>query len=92
MPGRIIKMGDTTDHGGVVITGDAKRTVAGRAIARKGDLVDCPRLYPDGRPHGVNPIIEGDESMQLNGRPVALEGHRTECGCVLIASGKASVR
>lgn len=87
---RIIKVGDPTDHDGVVTTGDPKRLLMGKPIARKGDLVDCPRKYPDGRPHGVNPIIEGSDSYKLDGVPVALEGHRTECGCVLVGTGSAS--
>ena len=87
---KMIKVGDPTDHDGVVITGDPKRRLMGRPLARKGDLVDCPRKYPDGRPHGVNPIIEGSDSFKLNGVPVALEGHGTECGCRLIASSDSA--
>ncbi|MEJ8824117.1 PAAR domain-containing protein [Variovorax humicola] len=87
---RIIRVGDPTDHEGVVITGDLKRLLMGKPIARKGDLVDCPRKYPDGRLHGVNPIIEGSDGYKLDGIPVALEGHRTECGCRLIGTGSAS--
>ena len=88
----IILVGDTTSHGGVVTTGSQTDTVHGRAIARKGDLVDCPEKYPDGRLHGINPILEGDDASLLNGRPIALAGHRTECGCVLIGSGNGSVQ
>ncbi|MEJ8827464.1 PAAR domain-containing protein [Variovorax humicola] len=87
---RIIRVGDPTDHEGVVITGDLKRLLMGKPIARKGDLVDCPRKYPDGRPHGENPIIEGSDGYKLDGISVALEGHRTECGCRLIGTGSAS--
>ena len=88
---KIIRVGDSTDHGGTVISGDPKRRLNGKSIARKGDLVDCPQKYPNGRPHGVNAIIEGDENNKLNGVPVALEGHKTECGCKLIGSATASV-
>ncbi|MBO9647894.1 MAG: PAAR domain-containing protein [Variovorax sp.] len=87
---KIIRVGDPTDHEGVVITGDPQRLLMGKPIARKGDLVDCPRKYPDGRPHGVNPIVEGSSSFKLDGVPVALEGHKTECGCSLIGSGSSS--
>ena len=80
----IILLGDTTTHGGAVITGSENDRVNGRPIARMGDQVRCPR-------HGVNPIIEGDTSTLLDGRPIALEGHRTRCGCVLIGSGNGSV-
>ena len=48
-------------------------------MARLGDEVRCPA-------HGVVRIVEGDSSTMLDGRPVALEGHRTECGAVLIGN------
>ncbi|WP_424449944.1 PAAR domain-containing protein [Paraburkholderia kirstenboschensis] len=47
-------------------------------MARQGDLVDCTE-------HGVNSIAEGDESSIFSGKPVALDGHRAECGCSLVS-------
>lgn len=88
---KIIVVGDSTDHGGVVISGDATRTIGGKAIARLGDNVMCPLLYPNKAPHGVNPIVEGESSYLVNGIPVALEGHKTACGCALIGSVAATV-
>ncbi|MEJ8810702.1 PAAR domain-containing protein [Variovorax ureilyticus] len=79
MSRRVILVGDTTTHGGKVISGAANNTVHDRPIARLLDEVDCPL-------HGVNKIIEGEASYDIGGRPVALEGHRTECGSVLIGS------
>ncbi|MHA7679307.1 PAAR domain-containing protein [Cupriavidus sp. PET2-C1] len=87
----IITVGDTTTHGGRVITGSASHLLQGRPIARQGDLVDCPAHYSDGRPHGVNAITEGDPAFLVEGRPVALHGHRCECGCELIGSQLAAV-
>lgn len=81
----IVLVGDPTTHGGRVMTGSETDTIDGRAIARMGDLVDCPL-------HGVGPIIEGDTHTLLEGRPMALEGHRAECGCRLLAGhGNGSV-
>ena len=88
---KIIVVGDQTSHGGQVITGSATHTIAGRSIARLNDLVDCPKKYPDGRPHGVNKIIEAASTFKIGGERVALHGHRTECGCTLIGNGTASV-
>ena len=87
----VILVGDTTTHGGKVITGSSTDSVNGRAIARLGDLVDCPATYPGGKAHGVNRIIEGDASTLLEGVPLALEGHRSKCGCQLVGSGNGSV-
>jgi uncharacterized Zn-binding protein involved in type VI secretion len=78
---KIIVIGDATDHGGTVISGSGNHTIMGKGIARLGDSVDCPK-----RSHGVNKIIEGDGSYLVDGLPVALEGHKTECGCALIGS------
>ncbi|RDV00733.1 PAAR domain-containing protein [Trinickia dinghuensis] len=86
MPRKIIVVGDTTSHGGRVITGSETHTIAGRQIARLDDLVDCPETYPDGRPHGINRIVEAHVTLTIGNRRVAMQGHRTECGCTLIGS------
>lgn len=84
MQRNIILVGDRTSDGGTVITGSPTDYVQGRAIARQGDLVDCPG-------HGVNAIAEGHQTTILSGRPIALEGHRTECGCTLVGGGNGAV-
>ena len=91
MPLKIITVGDKTDHGGTVISGSPTHDIRGRAIARLGDQVDCPQLYPGGKPHGVNKITTAFNSFTVNGRPVAIDGCTTECGCRLIGSLAASV-
>ncbi|NIE57341.1 MULTISPECIES: PAAR domain-containing protein [unclassified Burkholderia] len=83
---QIIVVGDTTSHGGRVITGSDTHTINGKAIARLHDLVDCPEKYPDGRPHGVNKIVDAHPTLTIGGERVALHGHRTECGCALLGS------
>jgi uncharacterized Zn-binding protein involved in type VI secretion len=80
MAKEMIVVGDTTTHGGKVITGSPDDQIDGKAIARKGDLVECPE-------HGVNPIIEGDDSFMVGDKPAALEGHHAACGCALISQG-----
>jgi uncharacterized Zn-binding protein involved in type VI secretion len=87
----IVVVGDKTDHGGRVITGSDTHKLHGKKIARVHDLVDCPKNYSDGRPHGVNKIIEAHATITVGGRRVALHGHRTECGCRLIANSTAKV-
>ncbi|SCU74304.1 PAAR repeat-containing protein [Cupriavidus necator] len=87
----LIVVGDVNSSNGPVITGSSADTIDGRPIARMGDLVACPARYPDGRPHGTNPIVEGDTSMMVGGKPVALHGHRCQCGCTLIGSVTAHV-
>jgi uncharacterized Zn-binding protein involved in type VI secretion len=87
MTSRIIVVGDSGSHAGArVVTGSPNEFIDGRAIARKGDLVDCPGKYPGGKPHGVNPITSGLDSFTVDGVPVAVEGHQSACGCVLMGS------
>ncbi|QBC44952.1 PAAR domain-containing protein [Iodobacter fluviatilis] len=78
---RVIRLGDLTSHGGVVISAASTSNMFGKPVALLGDQVSCP--IPG---HGVCPIIEGDPSWNVGGKPVALEGHMTSCGAVLISS------
>lgn len=75
----IIRVGDTTESGGVVLGGSAIGLFKGRGIARVGDPVFCPR-------HGHTRILQGNTKVLDHGRPVAEHGHACECGCRLIAS------
>jgi uncharacterized Zn-binding protein involved in type VI secretion len=77
----LIRFGDDTDHGGKVISASSTMQYEGRFVARKGDAVSCPK-------HDIQPnlIIDGDESTNDDGVPVARHGHRAMCGCKLISS------
>ncbi|MCP9269518.1 PAAR domain-containing protein [Xenorhabdus sp. XENO-1] len=76
----VIRLNDTTDHGGKVITAIDSYVYQGVPIAGKGDLVSCPKCK------GVFPIVEGSNDLQYKGKPIALEGMNTACGAQLIAS------
>lgn len=76
----VIVLGDKTDHGGTVIEGDPTSTVAGKPIARLGDKVSCPKCK------GTFPIIEGVVDTIYSDKPVAIHGHKTACGAMLIGS------
>jgi len=75
----VIRVGDRTSHGGVVVTGDQTVTVFGRPAARKGDMTTCPKCK------GTYPIVQGTRSTGSS-QWLALEGMRTACGATLIAS------
>jgi uncharacterized Zn-binding protein involved in type VI secretion len=77
---RIIRLGDATTHGGKVTHVASQTTVDGIPIARIGDKVVCPKCK------GVFPIVEGQSTYLDDGIPVALNGHKTACGAVLISS------
>jgi uncharacterized Zn-binding protein involved in type VI secretion len=77
-----VRLGDSTDHGGRIISASSNMRIDGRFVARKGDEVTCPK-HPDMKP---NLIIEGFEHGTNRGIPIARHGHRAMCGCHLISS------
>jgi uncharacterized Zn-binding protein involved in type VI secretion len=81
----VIRLSDTTTHGGRVITSSDNWTVDGRPVARVGDMVMCPQCN-----NQAYPIVQGDGTITQDGRPVAFEGHLTACGARLISSLQGS--
>lgn len=77
----LARLGDRTTHGGKVITASPFTFSMGKAVARVGDLVACPK-----KRHGVNPIVTGDPTLIIDGKPAARHGDKCACGCTLIAS------
>ncbi|MCJ8207136.1 PAAR domain-containing protein [Pseudomonas sp. RGM2987] len=74
----IVRMGDTLrEYGGKVLEGHYESE--GLPIACQGDAVHCAL-------HGRTRIAEGSELMHIDGRPVALDGHRCACNCTLVSS------
>lgn len=77
----IIRLGDLTTHGGVVLEAFTQTDLNGKPIAGLGHKVACPLCK------GIFPIAEGSSTYTVDGTPVALEGMKTSCGASLIASG-----
>lgn len=73
------RLGDTTDHGGTIITASSVVVADGRPVARAGDLHACPI---DG--HGVTPftsaamVVEGGRGLVRAGIDPA------GCGAVVV--------
>ncbi|KWZ42831.1 hypothetical protein WS72_08125 [Burkholderia savannae] len=80
----IIRVGDTTTHGGKVIEGSPTFTLDGRGVAGVGHKVICPRCK------GIFPILPDLLGRRyphtIADRDTAVEGMRTACGAELIAS------
>lgn len=83
----VIRLGDSTSHGGKVIAASGSARVHGIPVARKGDACICPI-----KGHVSCVIAEGDPFVLNNGVPVAFQGHKTSCGATLIASATSSVK
>jgi len=76
-----VRLGDKTSHGGTVIQASAYTYSGGIQVARVGDLVKCPK-----KGHGTCPIVSGDNTLIVDGKPVARHGDKTSCGASLISS------
>jgi uncharacterized Zn-binding protein involved in type VI secretion len=79
----LIVLGDTTDHGGTVVSAAPSATSGGKPVARVGDMVDCPRCQ------GTFPIVQGNRAMTFDGAAAAYHGCAVACGARLIASQAA---
>ena len=77
----IIRRGDRTSHGGTVAEGLPTSMLLGREIALVGHKVVCPKCK------GAFPILpDPGRNHSFMGNDTAVEGMRTACGAVLIAS------
>ncbi|MBQ5946114.1 PAAR domain-containing protein [Massilia sp. ST3] len=83
----VIRLGDSTSHGGKVIAASPTAFVHGVAVARKGDACFCPV-----NGHSPCTIAEGDPLVLVDGIPVAFQGHKTSCGATLISSAPTTVK
>jgi uncharacterized Zn-binding protein involved in type VI secretion len=76
----VICKDDPTSHGGKVLEGNARATANGRQTAQKGDMTHCPQCKGD------FPIAEGLGHHTFAGVGTAVEGMKTGCGAILIAT------
>lgn len=81
----VIRLGDSTSHGGKVISASSDVFVHGVAVAREGDTCTCPI-----NGHSPCVISDGDPMVLDHGKHVAFEGHKTSCGATLISSNPKS--
>ena len=80
MAGEIIRLGDSTSHGGKVLEGSQTNLCYDKPIAYIGHKVSCPKCS------GTPTIVEGVQTSTIYGKGVALAGMKTSCGATLIAS------
>lgn len=80
----VARLGDTSDHGGVIISASGNVKVNGIGIAREGDMHSCP--LPG---HGVTALISGSKN-NANGRKIIRIGDTAGCGAVIV-SGSSNV-
>ncbi len=72
------RIGDVTDHGGVIVSGSTDSYTNGNAVARVGDVVLCPL-------HGQTVIVSGSTTHFTNGNADARIGDVTSCGATIVS-------
>jgi uncharacterized Zn-binding protein involved in type VI secretion len=76
----VARLGDSSDHGGSIISSATLTKVDGILVARVGDLHSCP--LPG---HGVTAITSGSNHFTCEGAVVAVVGSVCGCGATISA-------
>jgi uncharacterized Zn-binding protein involved in type VI secretion len=76
----VIRLGDSTSHGGKVTSAAADFKALGKSIALNGDNTLCPQCK------GKFPIKVASSDRKHHGKAVAYDGDKTACGATLISS------
>lgn len=73
------RLGDRTEHGGMVFFGDTTVLIGGAFAARTGDVTVCPK-------HGVGQVVEVSTDILCSGKHLARVTTGCECAKGLLAS------
>lgn len=71
-------IGDTSSHGGSIITGSDTTSVQGQPVAREGDLHVCPI-----QGHGTTSLSSIQSKLIIDGKPAITVGAVAGCGAVI---------
>jgi uncharacterized Zn-binding protein involved in type VI secretion len=94
------RIGDSTAHGGSIVTGCPTVTIGGVPAARMGDMTVCPLVTPGTPPipHVGGSISIGSTGVNIGGMPAARVGDMATCvgppssiavGCPTVMIGEA---
>ena len=77
----ICNIGDTSNHGGVVISSATDGTVraGGGIVCVQGAMHACPIMF-----HGVTPVYPATNQSYVNGKLIITTGAVAGCGAVII--------
>lgn len=76
----VARLGDPSDHGGVIITASEDVFANGIGVCRLGDLHSCP--LPD---HGVTPLVTASATVIVDGVGCVRVGDIAGCGAAISA-------
>lgn len=81
----IVRLGDTSTHGGTIVTSASKTYAEGPRVARLGDILMCPI-------HGPNAIVSGSPNTITENRPTARHMvDSTSCGALVISGASRTI-
>jgi len=81
----IARIGESSTHGGSIITCAAVTRVEGKLVARVTDMHSCP--IPG---HGITPIVNGSGNYRTEGLITAVYGSQTGCGAIITPGSTVS--
>jgi len=79
---QVVRISDTSDHGGKMISASGGFTVDGVAGCVSGDMHQCPI-----RGHNTTPVTSTGTASGADGRGIIRSGDRAGCGATLIGQG-----
>ena len=85
MARNIIRLGDTSDHGGKMVQASGAFTVDDVDGCVDGDIHECPI-----RGHGRT-AVSGSSIDTANGRPILGTGDKAGCGATITGTGSATI-
>jgi len=88
---KIARVGDTSNHGGKIITGIKTVLVEGKPVAVENSIHSCPQSYPGGAPHGNTPIKAITKTVYVAGKLILTENAIAGCGALIKSLAKFSV-
>ena len=75
---KIVRIDDTSDHGGKMISASGRFTVNGKPVCVDGDIHECPI-----RGHGNTPVSSSSKTT-TGGKSVVRVGDKAGCGATLV--------
>lgn len=80
----IARLGDSSSHGGSIVSSASRTLAEGQLIARVGDILACPL-------HGLNPIVSGSPDHIVEGQACARTSSVTACGASIIGGASKTL-
>ena len=82
MTKKLVHLGDTSDHGGYMITANGNIRANGLRVCIEGDIHRCPIHN-----HGDTPVHTTTRRITTNRKGILREGDYAECGAFIYGSG-----